>query len=193
MTLGPSFAHESDLEKALRKVRTLAGVRFFGMPIGTVITPGMVRNAREQYGEKKTNDMLASQRRNTTRDKRQAFFQNQSKVRGKKREQRLAANAERRNRVKVDRDIREMEATKKPSAYSTKIVQERPAPKAAPSKTQSTNSDMDRLFDLVHAQGKWSDEQVADAIALAMKLKATADPMVRELLMALVKRLREEE
>lgn len=35
----------------LRRVRTLAGVKFFGAPIGTLITPGMVYRARKTHGE----------------------------------------------------------------------------------------------------------------------------------------------
>ena len=109
MTLGPSF-RQDDLEKALRKVRTMAGVKFFGMPIGTIISPGMVRDARAQHGDKKTDAMLVSQQRNVRRDARQSHFQNQAQVRAKKRAERVEANAAHRDRVRRDKEIREFEA-----------------------------------------------------------------------------------
>lgn len=207
MTLGPSFAHEDALSKALRKVRTIAGVKFFGQPIGTVISPGMVRVARERHGDKKVDAMLVSQQRNTRRDARQSHFQNQSLVRAKKREERVTANAAHRDRVARDKSIREMEANRRSpaAAYLSRVTPSQEAPKTAPkaaapaapavvpSKTTATNKDLDTLFDLVHAQDKWTEDQVGKAIELAMKLKATADPQVRELLMALIKRLQKEE
>ena len=194
--------HEDEIEKALRKVRTVAGVKFFGLPIGSVITPGMVKLAREAHGDKKTDAMLHAQRRNTRRDARQAHFQNQAQVRAKKREDRLTANAAHRDRVARDKDMRAMDEGRKKmlgqSAYSSPIVQAPVAPKApvapakAPSK-QATNKDAEDLFDLVHHPKKWDQKQVTRAIELAMKLKATADPTTRQLLMALVQRLRNEE
>lgn len=193
--------HEDEIEKALRKVRTMAGVKFFGMPIGTVITPGMVKMAREAHGDKKTDAMLVSQRRNTRRDARQQHFQNQAAVRAKKREDRVNANAAHRDRVARDKDMRAMDAGRKQmlgqSAYApspSPIVQKPVAPAAPAAKPkQATNRDAEDLFDLVHAPGKWNEKQVTRAIELAMKLKATADPTTRQMLMALVKRLRNEE
>lgn len=264
---------------AMRKVRTMAGVKFFDAPIGTPITPGMVKTARAKFGDKRTDNMLVSQQRNTRRDARRAHFQNQAQVRAKKRQERVEGNAARRAAVRRDAEIREMQppqpgpgikvrsqpaapkATGKPliaqinaaldnpsatqehrdlaerirqqwtdldamtrgtddwtrlkssvaddieslgdkvgadfdakAAERLKALADTVRPKTStPSKTSTTNTDMENLFDLVHAQGPWNEKQVAQAIELVMKYRATGDPQVRELLQALVKRLQKEE
>lgn len=201
MTLGASFRDTGDIEKALRKVRTPAGVKFFGMPIGSIISPGMVKMARAAHGDKRTDSMLVAQRITPRKEARRAHFQNQADVRAKKRAVRLEGNAGRRDAVARDKQIRGMGqpqaalvvAPTKAKAPTPVKAAGTPKPASAPSKTQATNKDVETLFDLVHADGKWNDTQITAAIELTLKLKATADPQTRQLLMALVKRLQKEE
>jgi hypothetical protein len=50
----------------LRRVRTLAGVKFFGAPIGTIITPGMAFKARRTHGDEALKEALDAEDRAST-------------------------------------------------------------------------------------------------------------------------------
>lgn len=50
----------------LRRIRTLAGVKFFGAPIGTLITPGMAYKARRTHGEDALKRALEEEDRGST-------------------------------------------------------------------------------------------------------------------------------
>lgn len=69
--LDASFKRTDLIEKG-RKVRTLAGVRFFGKPIGTPITAGMVTAAKNKHGAKATEKALVSQQRGSVKAARSA-------------------------------------------------------------------------------------------------------------------------
>lgn len=198
--LGKGFRH---VEKAQRKVRTMAGVKFFDAPIGTPITPGMVKEARSKHGDKKTDTMLVSQQRNTRRDARRAFFGNQADVRHKKREQRVERNAAARAAKRGDEADRRLEqmysptmspvpAQAKAAERAGKVTSTTAPPTPTQAKAQATHTKVDSMIDLLH-KGSWTEEDIGAAITLVMEHRAVGDSMVRGIVQELVKRIRAEE
>lgn len=183
MTLGPEFRHADRVEKAVRRVRTAAGMKFFKAPIGTVITPGMVAEARAQHGEKKTQAILDAQKRNAVRDGRRQHFANQAQVRHTKRQTEADQRAAQRERA---RQKAEMEAAPKqalaspppqraqttPGTANPVVLAPTTAPKTAVPDRQRpapnrgrvlTHAQTLKAFELIDKDGKLSPKQIAEA------------------------------
>ena len=185
---------EQPIEKAVRKVRTAAGVRFFDAPIGTPITPGMVKMARDKHGDQKTDRMLLAQRRNAMRDNRRAFFANEATKRAKKRSDRLEANAAARESQR--RTMATPPSTLTPVTVPANTPKAPAAPVSAPNvpapAKAATHTDIDTALDLIH-MGSWGEKDLAKAIAIVMKLRTTQNPEAQAIVRALRERMQQEE
>lgn len=195
MALGPDFVF-----KAARRVRTAAGVKFFKAPIGTIITPGMVDEAKRQHGEKRVQTVLEAQKRNAVRDGRRAHFQNQADVRHNKREEAANARAAARARAKqkaeadIAHPVSALVSPQKPVVVHEGAVGEKSvAGKEPPQGKKKQEKGLSRVLDLVHQQGKWGKKDGEDAITLLMQYRSNQDPEVRSLIQALLLRLKKED
>lgn len=163
---------------ATRKVRTLAGVRFFDAPIGTPITPGMVKAAKEKYGEKKTESMLHAQRRNSVRDERRLKFQNAAVKRHEARENRVAQNALNRE-MKNDPVVQAFVPDVKPRPNRAVVARGR----------VGTDAEWEAIFNLLEDENEWTEAKRKRAIALRDKFRPSPDEQERGLAAELHARL----
>lgn len=62
--LGPDFRHRGWVSKAVRarRVRTPKGAKFFGQPIGSIITPDVLSAAEKVHGKGLAHRMMITER-----------------------------------------------------------------------------------------------------------------------------------